>query len=401
MMTLIKGIIGIIAWGHGLKCAERVAIHDVKLAPKGGMRDVDGSLKGFILTFRMLPKILLFKKSKSTATILCIASLFVSFVAFSLDIATRDMIAFDVFYFPSIMLITWYLGNLPGCLMVVLTTFLWAFAQADVGFSAGMRTFLSDSVVHCVTFSLVFWLTSRVRNRTMLLRVASQELARSNLELEQFAFKAAHDLQSPLTTLFSYSEFLAERSEGTPGDEKLTLCAKAILKSAKRMSLMIKALLDYAKVIKEEEKAPPVDLAKIVREVVENLNAVIADKKAEIAIDPLPALAMNPSLASILFQNLIGNALKYCENIPRVHVSAVRKDKEWIFSVRDNGIGIPKESRERIFIMFEKLPTKHQYPGSGIGLATCQKIVERYGGRIWVESKSGEGSVFFFTLPAA
>lgn len=349
----------------------------------------------------MLPKFMLFKKSKITTTILCIASLFVSFVAFSLDIATRDMIAFDVFYFPSIMLITWYLGNFPGCLMVVLTTFLWSFAQADVGFSSGMRTFLSDSIIHFITFLMVFWLTSRVRNRTILLRIASKELARSNLELEQFAFKAAHDLQSPLATLYSYSEFLTEKSEETPGDEKLTLCANAILKSAKRMSLMIKALLDYAKVMKEEGKVPPVDLAKIVREVVENLNAVIADKKAEITIDPLPVLAINPGLASILFQNLIGNALKYCENIPRVHVSAVRKDKEWIFSVRDNGIGIPEESRERIFIMFEKLPTKHQYPGSGIGLATCQKIVERYGGRIWVESKSGEGSVFFFTLPAA
>jgi signal transduction histidine kinase len=148
--------------------------------------------------------------------------------------------------------------------------------------------------------------------------------------------------------------------------------------------------------------------------VIEDFHFVILEKKAEITCDPLPTLPMNAGLAGLLFQNLIGNAMKYCEKEPRIHISAVRQGKEWIFSVKDNGIGIPEESRERIFIMFEKLPTKRQYPGSGIGLATCQKIVERYGGRIWVESppkdgsvqggaaeKLGKGATFFFTLPAS
>ena len=102
----------------------------------------------------------------------------------------------------------------------------------------------------------------------------------------------------------------------------------------------------------------------------------------------------------LLIELVVVNAMKYCEKEPRIHISAARKGKEWIFSVRDNGIGIPEEFRERVFIMFEKLQTKEQYSGSGIGLATCQKIVERYGGRIWVESSSGGGSTFFFTLPA-
>lgn len=348
----------------------------------------------------MPPERSLSEKIKIAPSLFCFFLLLCSFLAFSLDIATRDMIAFDVFYFPSVMLMTWYLGDRPGRLMAVLVALLWFLAQADVGFSLSTRTLLLDGVVHLLTFALVFWLTSRVRQSAMLLGLRSKELARSNLELEQFAFKAAHDLQSPLATLFSYSEFLAEKSGSAPEDGKLTLCADAISKSANRMSLMIKALLDYAKVAKEEKEVPSVDLSKVVREVIESLDAAITDKKAEVTIDPLPVLAINPGLAGILFQNLIGNALKYCENAPRIHLSAVRKDKEWTFSVRDNGIGIPEEARERIFIMFEKLPTKRQYPGSGIGLATCQKIVERYGGRIWVESKPGEGSAFFFTLPA-
>jgi len=159
--------------------------------------------------------------------------------------------------------------------------------------------------------------------------------------------------------------------------------------------------LDYAKVSEGEKKMSPVDFSKVVSEVTENLKATITEKKAEVAVDPLPVLAINPGLIGILFQNLIGNALKYCENVPRIHVSAVRRGQEWIFRIQDNGIGIPEESRERVFVMFEKLPTNRQYPGSGIGLATCQKIVERYGGHIWVESKPGEGSTFFFTLPSS
>jgi light-regulated signal transduction histidine kinase (bacteriophytochrome) len=259
-----------------------------------------------------------------------------------------------------------------------------------------------DAILHFFIFMLIFWLTRLVRKSAMLLEQKSKELVRSNEELEQFAFKAAHDLQSPLTTILGYSELLNEESMGrslTQNEKELGL--SAIAKGATRMSLMIKALLDYAKVTKEEKKVPPVDLAQVVREVIENLHATITEKKAEVVSDSLPTVAINPGLAGILFQNLIGNALKYCENAPRVHVSAVRKGRKWIFSVRDNGIGIPEESLERVFIMFEKLATQREYPGSGIGLATCQKIVARYGGRIWVESKPGEGSTFFFTLPAA
>jgi len=167
------------------------------------------------------------------------------------------------------------------------------------------------------------------------------------------------------------------------------------------MSSFVKALLEYSQVTKKEGSLSPVDFEKIVKETLENLHFTILERKADVKVDPLPALPVNPGLVGVLFQNLIGNALKYCEKEPRIHISAIQKKKEWLFSVKDNGIGIPEDARSRVFILFERLPTRQQYSGSGIGLATCQKIVERYGGRIWAESQAGEGTTFYFTLPAA
>jgi light-regulated signal transduction histidine kinase (bacteriophytochrome) len=308
------------------------------------------------------------------------------------------MIAFDIFYFPSIMLMTWYFGDRPGRYMAVLTALLWFYAQVHAGLSDNMRTSLLDATVHLLTFMLVFWLTSLVHKKAMLLEITSKELVRSNHELELFAAKAAHDLQSPLATILGFAEILKEKNQNSE-DKATKDFIERIISSAKRMSAFIKALLNYASVKKTEAPALPVELEKVIREVVGDFHFSILQKKAEVICDPLPTLPINPALAGLLFQNLIGNAIKYCEKEPCVRISAVRKKAEWFFSVQDNGIGIPEESLGRVFNMFEKLKTREKYPGSGIGLATCQKIVERYGGRIWVESRLGEGSTFFFTLP--
>ena len=365
-------------------------------APKG--REVDRSSRGFILLSNMFPKILLSENQKITPPLFIFLILAISFLAFFLDIATRNLIAFDIFYFPSIMLVTWYLGCRPGFLMVVLITLLWSFAQGYEGYSADQRAFFLDTMVHSFIFVLIFWLTSAVRKNALLLEEKSKELTRSNLELELFAGKAAHDLQTPLATILGFTELLKEKYQDS-GDEKAKDFTERILSSVTRMSVFIKALLNYASVKKPEASASPVALGEIVKEVIEDFHFLILEKKAEVICDPLPTLAINPGLAGLLFQNLIGNAMKYCEKEPRVHISAVRQGKEWLFSIQDNGIGIPEGSRERVFIMFEKLATRQKYPGSGIGLATCQKIVERYGGHIGIDSKPGEGSTFFFTLP--
>ncbi len=357
-----------------------------------------GTASGDILPSNMFPKILFSEKQKISPVFFTFLILTISFLAFFLDIATRNLIAFDVFYFPSIMLVAWYLGTRPGFLMVIFITLLWSFAQGYEGYSTDRRTFVLDGAVHFLIFVLIYELTGRVRKSAALLEQRSKELARSNLELELFAGKAAHDLQTPLATIFGFTELLKEKYQDS-GDQTAKDFTERILSSVTRMSVFIKALLNYASVKKSEPTPPPVEMEKVVKEVIDDFHFLILEKKAEVICDPLPTLAIHPGLAGLLFQNLIGNAMKYCEKEPRVHISAVRQGKEWLFSIRDNGIGIPEGSRERVFIMFEKLATRQKYPGSGIGLATCQKIVERYGGHIGVDSKPGEGSTFFFTLP--
>jgi light-regulated signal transduction histidine kinase (bacteriophytochrome) len=343
-----------------------------------------------------------FRKIKVTKPVLAFLVIIFSFLVFYLDLATRDLIAFDIFYFPSILLGTWYLGRTAGRLTVIMTGLMWFLAQWDVAHYDITHMMLGDGAIHLGTFFLIAWMADRVHEKSLLLEEKSKELARSNTELEQFAFRAAHDLRAPLTNIFSFTEFLAEKHQNSE-DKETQECADGILRSVQRMNAMIKALLEYATVTKKEKEASPADLEKVIAETLENLRAEIVEKKAEITHDPLPVLATYSGLVGILFQNLIGNALKYCENVPRIHISAERKGKEWIFSVKDNGIGIPEEDRSRVFVMFEKLPTQHPYPGSGIGLATCQKIVERCGGRIWIESppKPEQGSIFFFTLPVS
>ena len=367
--------------------------------PRAGRRNVDKASRGFILFSDMVPKILFSKKQKISPLLFCFLILAITFLSFFLDVATKNLIAFDIFYFPSIMLVTWYLGGRPGFLITILVSILWSLAQGYEGYAADIRTFILDGFVHLFIFIMIFQLTGLVHKNTLLLEKKSKELIRSNLELEQFAAKAAHDMQSPLATILGYTELIKEKYEKS-GDAETRDFADHVIQGVKRMSLFIKALLNYSTVTKPEVPASPVELGKIVKEVLEDFHFTILQKRAEVTFDPLPTLGINPGLAGLLFQNLIGNAMKYCEKEPRIHISAVRKGKEWLFSIQDNGIGIPEESRERVFIMFEKLTNKQQYPGSGIGLATCQRIVERYGGRIWVGSVPGTGSTFFFTLPA-
>jgi light-regulated signal transduction histidine kinase (bacteriophytochrome) len=338
-------------------------------------------------------------KSKTLKTLGGLLTLCATFLVFYLDVVTGEEFTFYIFYIPSIMILTWYWGNRAGWLMVILSSLMWFFAQWNM-------TFLFWNFnVRLLTFAVVCGMTGVIRNKEKQLRIKSEELVRSNGELEMFAAKAAHDLQSPLATILGFAEILKEKYQGS-GDETTKDFMNRIISTVNRMSVFIRALLNYANVKKPEIATPPLALEQVVKEAIGGLHFLMLQTKAEVTCGPMPVLSINQGLAGLLFQNLIGNAIKYCEKEPRVHISAVRKGKEWLFSVQDNGIGIPEEFRERIFVMFEKLTTRQKYPGSGIGLATCQKIVERYGGRIWVESlplgTAGDdiGSIFFFTLPA-
>jgi PAS domain S-box-containing protein len=229
----------------------------------------------------------------------------------------------------------------------------------------------------------------------------SELLERTNAELQDFAYAASHDLREPLRTITAYTQLVQLRG-GAQLDKKNAECLQFIVAAADRMSLLIDALLDYSKageVINKPLSA--LRMEEVLANVVSNLNGSIEENHAAITYDPLPAIMGDRTHMEQLVQNLIGNALKYRrQDAPRVHIAARESGGEWIFSVSDNGQGIPAQHQTQIFELFKRLHGQ-QYPGTGIGLATCKRLVERYGGRIWVESESGKGSTFFFTLPAA
>lgn len=235
-----------------------------------------------------------------------------------------------------------------------------------------------------------------------ILRRSNDELRRANSDLEQFAYSASHDLQEPLRQVSIYSQLLekkfGDRLDGK-GLEYLNFCVEG----ARRMEMLIGDLLAYTQSTNHAEDAPSlVNTEDVVAEVQKNLATTIRESGAVISTAGLPVLRGDPVPFTLLFQNLISNALKYHgKNPPRVTISAKNQGSSWLFSVQDNGIGIPKEFQDQIFGIFKRLHNRKTYPGTGIGLAICQKVVERYGGRIWVESEVGQGSTFFFTLPSA
>jgi len=233
-------------------------------------------------------------------------------------------------------------------------------------------------------------------------RQAEEALRRANADLNQFAFAASHDLQEPLRMIASYAELLLKGYPSTVGDEA-SLCVKFITEGTKRMRELLADLLAYTQVNADEQpkEIESVDLNAVFQEAVENLKIAIAQSGAVITSAKLPIIAGQKVHFLQLFQNLISNAIKYSGGrTPRVQVTAVKKDAGWQIAVADNGIGIAPDYHKNIFGVFKRLHGK-TIPGTGIGLAICQRVVERYGGRIWVESQLNEGSTFYFTLPAA
>jgi PAS domain S-box-containing protein len=242
-------------------------------------------------------------------------------------------------------------------------------------------------------------ITDRKRAQAVL-RAAYEELARSNAELQQFAYVASHDLQEPLRMIGSYTQLL-ERRYGDKLDSDAREFMGFIVDGATRMKQLIEDLLAYSRVGTRGKELRPVSAQAALERALVNLRAGVEASGAEVTHDALPEVSGDDTQLTQLFQNLIGNAIKFrrTDEPPRVHVGAHDSGDEWRFSVADNGIGIERQYFERIFMVFQRLHTREEYAGTGIGLAICKKVVDRHHGRIWVESVHGKGSTFIFTLP--
>jgi hypothetical protein len=236
-------------------------------------------------------------------------------------------------------------------------------------------------------------LERRVEERTL-------ELRRSNEELAQFAYVASHDLQEPLRMVSSYTQLLERRYKGKLDEDADEFIANAVA-GAKNMQMLIRDLLAYSQVSTRGKALEPIDCEEVLDRTLGNLQLAIEESGASVTHDPLPRVLGDSTQLGQLLQNLIGNAIKFRRDAPlREHVGAVSRDGEWLFSVGDSGIGIEPAYRERVFVIFQRLNSRERYAGTGMGLAICKKIVERHGGRIWVDSNPEQGSTFYFTIPA-
>ena len=265
--------------------------------------------------------------------------------------------------------------------------------------------FLATVVLTRIEMAGQAFLEATVRDITESRRLAedlarhAEKLARSNAELERFAYVASHDLQEPLRMVASFTQLLSKKYSGKL-DETADRYIEFAVDGAKRMQQLIVDLLAFSRVNSKELDLRQTNCEAVVQTALQNLSAAMEESGAAIERDPLPVLTADAGQLGQLFQNLIGNAIKFRGQAPlRIHIAAADRGPDWLFSIQDNGIGIDPRYSDRIFQIFQRLHTRAEYPGTGIGLAVCQKVVERHGGKIWVESEPGAGSTFRFTIP--
>jgi len=303
------------------------------------------------------------------------------------------------FYFPSILACLWW--KKKGMVIpVILSTVLIAI-HLIIGYNNFILEFCNDIIN---TISLIFigfvvlYLSDQLSKREFELKNIIEDLERSNEDLQQFAYVSSHDLQEPLRAIISFSQLLEDDYH-----DKLDKNGKEFLffitDGAKKMNTLIKDLLTYSRITTHAKPPNWNNLENILKDALFNLSESIKESNAIITYDKLPTLKVDKTQMLQLFQNFISNGIKFRrEETPKIHVGVKKIQFGWLFSIKDNGIGIESKYFDRIYNIFYRLHTKEEYPGTGIGLPICRKIIQRYGGQIWVESELGKGSTFFFTI---
>jgi len=333
-------------------------------------------------------------------TILVLVFILSSLVLYlELAIKTNILIA-HLFYFPSILACFWW--KKKGLIVpAFLATFLIAahlIIRQDYSNPEMFNDFIRGISIVFVAV-IVAYLSEQISKKEFDLKNIIEDLQRSNEDLQQFAYVASHDLQEPLRAIISFSQLLEDKYK-----ENLDKNGKEFLyfitDGAKKMNILIKDLLAYSRITTHAKPPKWNNLKKILENALFNLSESIKESGAIITYDELPVLKVDKTQFLQLFQNFIGNAIKFRrEETPKIHIGVKKIDIGWLFSIEDNGIGIESQYFGRIYNIFYRLHTKEEYPGTGIGLPICKKIVQRYGGQIWVESEIGKGSTFYFTIP--
>jgi len=322
------------------------------------------------------------------------------------DYLTGIELSLEIFYIIPIYFVAWTAGRALGLTLSAVAALTWiaidraaghVYEWAQAPYWNILGGFLVFAVIAMTASGGRAWLDEMKSARTALVR-KSRELARSNADLEQFASVAAHDLKSPLVAVGGYLRLLQRRFSDQAAPE-VTAYLDQATQGVARMEDLIEDLLAYARVATADREPETVDMVAALEEALKNLAAELERSGGSVTWDPLPAVAGHRRELVQLFQNLVGNALKFKgDTPPRVHVGAEARAEGWEIYVQDNGIGIESAEAEKVFLLFERLHRRDQYPGTGVGLAICKKIVEARGGRIWVESEPGKGATFRFTL---
>ena len=350
---------------------------------------------------------------KSREFILLLGIVLMLFVGI-IDYLTGTELSISIFYLLPIAIVTWYVNRATGTIISVFGVIIWYLVDFAAGhvYSHPAISYWNSLVQLSIFLAVVFILSafkieyikkmeliSDLKKAEEALDRKARDLIRSNAELEQFAYIAAHDLRGPLIVVESYINKLHKRYKERLDEDAERFIGEAV-DGIGRMKLLINDLLSYAKTGAEGKDFELIDCTNALERAISNLKVEIEGRYAVVTYDRLPSVIADDTQMVQLFQNLIGNGIKFCrEGRPRVHVSAVDKDTEWVFSIRDNGIGIAPENADRIFEIFKRLHTSSEYSGTGIGLAICKKIIERHRGIIWVESELGKGTTFYFTVP--